>query len=118
MRQFQTLSVPEIRQSGGVAERSNAPVLKTGEPQGSVGSNPTSSASFPWRRTILPKALFGFAMVLAMLGAIALVSYRSTLAFIHSANGAAHTHELIDLDEGALRHLADMENARRGFLLT
>src|SRR5688572_2872639 len=32
--------------NGGVAERSNAPVLKTGEPQGSVGSNPTSSAIF------------------------------------------------------------------------
>ena len=30
---------------GEVAERSNAPVLKTGDPQGSVGSNPTLSAS-------------------------------------------------------------------------
>ena len=29
---------------GGVAERSNAPVLKTGECQSSVGSNPTPSA--------------------------------------------------------------------------
>jgi PAS domain S-box-containing protein len=101
-----------------VAERSNAPVLKTGEPQGSVGSNPTPSAIFPWRRTLLPKALFGFGMVLAMLGAIALVSYRSTLAFIKSGNGAAHTHEVIELEERIQRHLADMESARRGFLLT
>ena len=31
-------------QSGGMAERFNAPVLKTGDPQGSVGSNPTPSA--------------------------------------------------------------------------
>jgi hypothetical protein len=31
---------------GGVVEWSIAPVLKTGEPQGSVGSNPTPSASF------------------------------------------------------------------------
>jgi hypothetical protein len=30
--------------SGGMAERSIAPVLKTGDPQGSVGSNPTPSA--------------------------------------------------------------------------
>jgi hypothetical protein len=29
---------------GGVAEWSNAPVLKTGIPQGIVGSNPTPSA--------------------------------------------------------------------------
>ena len=101
-----------------MAERSNAPVLKTGEPQGSVGSNPTSSAVFPWRRTLLPKALLGFGMVLAMLGAIALVSYRSTLAFIHSAGGAAQTHEVIGLEERLQRHLADMESARRGFLLT
>ena len=101
-----------------MAERSNAPVLKTGEPQGSVGSNPTSSANFPWRRTLLPKALLGFGMVLAMLGAITLVSYRSTLAFIHSANGAAHTHEVIELEESTRRDLADTESARRGFLLT
>jgi PAS domain S-box-containing protein len=103
---------------GGVAERSNAPVLKTGEPQGSVGSNPTSSAIFPWRRTLLPKALLGFGMVLAMLGAIALVSYRATLAFVHSANGAAQTREIIELEESTRRDLADMESARRGFLLT
>ena len=36
--------MPEMQQSGGVAERSNAPVLKTGVPQGTVGSNPTPSA--------------------------------------------------------------------------
>jgi hypothetical protein len=29
---------------GGMVERFNAPVLKTGDPQGSVGSNPTPSA--------------------------------------------------------------------------
>jgi hypothetical protein len=31
-------------ETGGMAERSIAPVLKTGDPQGSVGSNPTPSA--------------------------------------------------------------------------
>jgi hypothetical protein len=30
---------------GGMAERLKAPVLKTGDPQGSVGSNPTPSAN-------------------------------------------------------------------------
>ena len=32
--------------SGGVAERPNAPVLKTGDTKVSVGSNPTPSARF------------------------------------------------------------------------
>ena len=32
--------------SGGVAERPNAPVLKTGDTKVSVGSNPTPSAIF------------------------------------------------------------------------
>jgi hypothetical protein len=36
---------------GGMAERFKAPVLKTGDPQGSVGSNPTPSAMlFPLER--------------------------------------------------------------------
>ncbi len=34
----------EIRQGGGMAEWTNAAVLKTVEPKGSVGSNPTPSA--------------------------------------------------------------------------
>ncbi len=34
----------ELCNHGGVAEWSNAPVLKTGIPQGIVGSNPTPSA--------------------------------------------------------------------------
>ncbi len=36
--------------TGGVAEWSNAPVLKTGEAQVSVGSNPTPSAKNLRRR--------------------------------------------------------------------
>ena len=36
------------RPSGGVAERTKAAVLKTVVPQGTVGSNPTSSAIFIW----------------------------------------------------------------------
>ena len=35
--------------SGGVAERLNAPVLKTGRPKGLVSSNLTPSALFPSR---------------------------------------------------------------------
>ncbi len=31
---------------GGVGERTKPPVLKTGEPEGSAGSNPAPSASW------------------------------------------------------------------------
>jgi hypothetical protein len=35
---------------GGMVERFNAPVLKTGDPQGSVGSNPTPSAIVDYKQ--------------------------------------------------------------------
>jgi hypothetical protein len=38
---------PPTMPSGAVAERTNAPVLKTGDPQGSEGSNPSRSANQP-----------------------------------------------------------------------
>ena len=38
------LRAPPTMPSGAVAERTNAPVLKTGDPQGSEGSNPSRSA--------------------------------------------------------------------------
>ena len=40
-------SIESSAHRGGVAEWSNAPVLKTGVPQGTVGSNPTPSAIRP-----------------------------------------------------------------------
>jgi hypothetical protein len=43
--------------SGGMAERLKAPVLKTGDPQGSVGSNPTPSA-IPFLEQYLEKSAF------------------------------------------------------------
>lgn len=39
--------------SGQVAERSNAPVLKTGEPHGSGGSNPSLSVICPLLRVFV-----------------------------------------------------------------
>ena len=36
---------PVVADFGGMAERFNAPVLKTGDPKGSVGSNPTPSVA-------------------------------------------------------------------------
>ena len=41
--------------SGGVAERPNAPVLKTGDTKVSVGSNPTPSAKLTLPKKIIKK---------------------------------------------------------------
>lgn len=41
--------------SGGVAERPNAPVLKTGDTKVSVGSNPTPSAKLTLLKKITKK---------------------------------------------------------------
>src|SRR6188474_2303960 len=101
--------------NGGVAEWSIAPVLKTGEPQGSVGSNPTPSATFssmppspePPRSSIRRKIVFGFGLVLVMLGIIGVISYRSTLVFISTARSVAHTREVMEIQERTQRHLME-----------
>ncbi len=38
---------PFVRRTGGVSERLKETVLKTVDPHGSVGSNPTPTANFP-----------------------------------------------------------------------
>ena len=54
VRPYRSKFAVRAAQSGGMAERFNAPVLKTGDPQGSVGSNPTPSAIWrsDWRKVI------------------------------------------------------------------
>lgn len=43
---FLMFSEEAININGGLAERFIAPVLKTGEPLGSVGSNPTAAVNY------------------------------------------------------------------------
>ncbi len=120
-------STQPLRCLGGVAEWSIAPVLKTGDPQGSVGSNPTPSASLPrmpdpsslpQRLTIRSKVLLGFGIVLALFGVIAWVTIRSTVGFSRTAEWVAHTQEVIELQERLFRYVMEMESDRRGFLMT
>ena len=74
--------------------------------------------SAPHRFSIRRKVLLGFGVVFAMLGIIALISYRSTRGFIKTAEWVAHTHEVLEIEERALRNLMGMESGRRGFLIT
>ena len=115
--------------TGEVAERSNAPVLKTGEPQGSVGSNPTLSATHrhrmppssfaPHRFSIRRKVLLGFGLLLAMLAVIALIAWRSTRTFSRAAEQrGARARRAGSAGSRRTAHLMEMESARRGFLIS
>jgi PAS domain S-box-containing protein len=70
------------------------------------------------RLSIRRKVVLGFGLVLAMLGVIALVSYRSTRAFIKNAESVQHTREVMENSERTQRYVMEMEAGRRGFLIT
>lgn len=68
--------------------------------------------------TIRGKVLFGFGLGLVMLVIIALIAWRSTQHFLSTAELVAHSRAVLETEEKVLRHLMEMESARRGFLLT
>jgi PAS domain S-box-containing protein len=72
----------------------------------------------PPRSSIRRKIIIGFGLVLAMLGVIGFISYRSTRAFIATADWVAHTHIAMEIQERTQRHLMEMESGRRGFIAT
>ena len=75
---------------------------------------PPALARFSIRR----KIVFGFGTVLVMLCVIGLISYRSSLAFMKTAEWVAHTREVMEIQERTQRHLMEMESGRRGFMIT
>ena len=72
----------------------------------------------PPRFSIRRKVVLGFGLVLAMLGIIAFISYRSTQAFIKNAEWVQHTRGVMEIEERTQRHLMEMEADRRGFIIT
>ena len=109
-----------------MAERSNAPVLKTGSPQGLVGSNPTPSAIVrmpedqpkPRKLSISRKVIIGVAFTLVMLGLIALISFLSTRRFLNVSAQVTETREILERSERVQRYFMEMESGVRGFLLS
>jgi two-component system sensor kinase FixL len=77
-----------------------------------------SPPAAPPRFSIRRKILLGFGLVLGMLGVIGFISYRSTRAFISTAEWVAHTREVMEIQERTQRHLMEMESGRRGYLIT
>ncbi len=75
------------------------------------------SLSVPLRLSIRQKILLGFGLVLVMLLVIGLISFRSTRAFIRTAEWVAYTREVMEIQERTLRHVMEMETARHRFLI-
>ena len=76
------------------------------------------SLPVPTRSSIRRKIIIGFGLVLAMLGIIGFISYRSTREFIATADYVAQTHVVMEVEERTQRHLMEMESGRRGFIAT
>lgn len=72
----------------------------------------------PPRFSIRRKIIIGFGLVFLMFGIIGFISYRSTRAFILTADWVTRTREVMELQERTQRHLMEMESGRRGFIIT
>jgi len=72
----------------------------------------------PQKFTIRGKVLFGFGLGLVMLVIIAIIAWRSTRHFLVTAESVAHSRAVLETEEKVLRHIMEMESARRGYLLT
>lgn len=72
----------------------------------------------PQKLSIRGKVLFGFGLTLVMLVAIAIIAWRSTRHFLSTGELVAHSRAVLETEEKVLRHLMEMESARRGYLLT
>ncbi|MBA2733560.1 MAG: CHASE3 domain-containing protein, partial [Acidobacteria bacterium] len=70
------------------------------------------------RWTVEKKIAAGFALLLAILFAVGLVSYRNTRKLIRDSNRVVHSHEIIDGLEGTLSAIKDAETGQRGYIIT
>jgi methyl-accepting chemotaxis protein len=70
------------------------------------------------KSTIGTKIGAGFALALAALIVIGMVSYRTTTRLIETASLVAHSHQVLESLERLLSFLKDAETGQRGFLIT
>src|SRR5215212_10393176 len=68
--------------------------------------------------TVEKKIAAGFGLLLAILLAVGLLSYRNTLKLIRDGNLVAHSHEVLDELDGTLSSVKDAETGQRGFVIT
>src|SRR5260370_39541091 len=70
------------------------------------------------RMTVGRKVGAGFAVILLILLAIGVVSYRCTAKLVDTAYWVAHTHEVLNYLNKLLAALVTAETEQRGFLIT
>ena len=70
------------------------------------------------KSTIGAKIGGGFALALAALIVIGMVSYRTTTRLVETAGLVAHTHQVLETLERLVSFLKDAETGQRGFLIT
>ena len=75
------------------------------------------SPSPPSRLSIRRKVVLGSAFVFAMLGIIAFITWKSTRAYQWNAEQITKSREVLENGEQLMRHIMEMESARRGFLI-
>ena len=70
------------------------------------------------RWTVEKKIAVGFAVLLSILLAVGVVSYRNTRKLIRDSNLVAHSHEVLDELNGTLSAIKDAETGQRGYIIT
>jgi diguanylate cyclase (GGDEF)-like protein/PAS domain S-box-containing protein len=68
--------------------------------------------------TVEKKIAAGFGLLLAILLAVGLMSYRNTRKLIRDGNLVAHSHEVLDELDSTLSSVKDAETGQRGFIIT
>jgi PAS domain S-box-containing protein len=59
-----------------------------------------------------------FGLGLGILIGLAFITWQSTRHFLATAERVTHSREILETEEKVLRHLMEMESARRGFIIT
>ena len=72
----------------------------------------------PQRPSIRRNFFAAFAFVLVVLGGILAATWKSADVFLGEAGLVAESQETLGLGEKSMRYIMEMENARRGFIMT
>src|SRR4051812_12207830 len=68
--------------------------------------------------TVGTKIILGFAVALAALAALGLLTHQSTTRLVAAGQAVTHTHEVLTDLEAVLSLMKDAETGQRGYLLT
>jgi len=70
------------------------------------------------RWSVEKKIALGFALMLAILFVVGIVSYRNTRKLVRDSNAVAHSHEILDELDATLSAMKDVEAGQRGYVIT